>query len=147
MRRVLPPDWFLVAVLLSVILHLVVPLKRVLSFPWCAAGLVPVAAGVWLNLAADRAFKRSGTVVSPFETPFRLVTGGVFRISRHPMYLGMVLILLGVALLLGSVTPFAVPVMFGLLVERLFVGQEEQTLQRQFADDYLRYRRRVRKWI
>ena len=78
-------------------LALFLPVADVLSWPWRALGVVAIAAGVWLNLAADRAFKARGTTVKPFERSSVLLTDGVFRITRNPMYLGMILILVGVA--------------------------------------------------
>ena len=101
-KRVLPPTYFLASLALMAALAFAVPVAPLLAWPWRAAGVVPIAAGVWLNLAADRAFKERGTTVKPFERSSALVTGGAFRLTRNPMYLGMVLILIGVALLLGA---------------------------------------------
>lgn len=67
--------------------------------------MFPLIFGVALNISADRMFKQHKTTVKPFEESTSLVTDGVFRFSRNPMYLGMVLILSGVVLLAGSTTP------------------------------------------
>jgi steroid 5-alpha reductase family enzyme len=80
--------------------------------------------GVSLNLMADAVFKREQTTVKPFEKSTALVVTGVFQISRHPMYLGMVLILLGIAILMGTLTPLIVVVIFGILMELVFVRAE-----------------------
>ena len=63
------------------------------------------------------------------------------------MYLGMVAILLGVALLVGSLITFLVPLCFGVLMEVLFVPVEERNLEGVFGEEYLDYKRRVRRWI
>ena len=63
--------------------------------------MVPLALGIALNLAADNSFKRYKTTVKPVENSTVLITAGVFRLSRHPMYLGFVLILVGITLLMG----------------------------------------------
>jgi protein-S-isoprenylcysteine O-methyltransferase Ste14 len=68
---------------------------------------------------ADAVFKREQTTVKPFEKSTALVVTGVFQISRHPMYLGMVLILLGIAILMGTLTPLIVVVIFGILMDVL----------------------------
>ena len=102
------------------------PLAPLFAWPWRALGVVPIAAGVWLNLAADRAFKERRTTVKPFERSSALVTDGVFEISRNPMYLGMVLILVGVALLLGALSPFLVTAGFAAIVETRFIPVEER---------------------
>ena len=146
-RSVHPPGWFLAALMLQVVLHLALPVSRVMGFPWQLTGLTPVFLGVWLDLSADKRFKRRRTTVKPTELPSFLITDGPFRLSRHPMYLGMVLILLGIALLLGTLSPLVVPVAFGILIDRLDMVSEEIVLERRFGEDYRVYRRRVRRWI
>jgi len=147
MRKVLPPTYFLAAILLAAVLHFVLPVREVVGSFWRLLGMVPLAVGIFLNLAADRAFKKYGTTVKPFEESNVLVTEGVFRVSRHPMYLGMVLILLGAAVLLGSVTPFAVVAVLAVVFDRVFIAPEERMLEEAFAERFREYRKRVRRWI
>jgi protein-S-isoprenylcysteine O-methyltransferase Ste14 len=77
----------------------------------CLASL-PLATGIALNLVADAALKKHGTTVKPFEESSALVTTGAYGICRHPMYLGFALILVGLALLMGSLGPFVVVPLF-----------------------------------
>jgi protein-S-isoprenylcysteine O-methyltransferase Ste14 len=147
MKKVLPPTYFLLAIALAVVLHLLVPVRQLLTFPWRLLGLFPLAIGIVLNLLADQAFKKNNTTVKPFERSNILVTGGVFGISRNPMYLGMVLILLAVALLLGSATPFVVAFLFWAVLQYVFVVDEERMLEDTFGDRFRQYRQRVRRWI
>jgi hypothetical protein len=105
-KPLLPPTYFLASIIVMVGLDILLPGARVLSFPLTLAGLAPMIVGGALNVAADRAFKRNKTTVKPFEVSTSLVTEGVFRVSRNPMYLGMILILLGIALLLGALYAF-----------------------------------------
>jgi protein-S-isoprenylcysteine O-methyltransferase Ste14 len=111
------------------------------------SGLIAIAVGVWLNLAADRAFKSHKTTVKPFEISQTLLTDGVFRITRNPMYLGMVLILLGVAMLLGTLSPFLICVAFAVLIHVRFILVEEQMLAERFGRQWEDYRDRTRRWI
>lgn len=85
--------------------------------------------------------------MKPFEESSALVTGGVFRVARNPMYLGMALIVLGAALLLGSATPLAVVILLALLLDRAFISPEERMLADTFGDQFQEYRGRVRRWI
>ena len=85
--------------------------------------------------------------MKPDAMPAELVTSGPFRISRQPMLLGMVSILLGVALVLGSVVPFVFPVLFLIAMGVMFVSLEERNLESAFGDRYLRYRKKVKRWI
>jgi protein-S-isoprenylcysteine O-methyltransferase Ste14 len=119
----------------------------VISRLWNLAGMAPIAFGVWINLAADRAIHRAGTTVKPFGTPTALITDGVYGISRHPMYLGFTAILIGVAVLLAVLTPFLVVVVFVLLMEAAFIKVEEHNLEHAFGRVWLEYRRKVRRWI
>ncbi|HUT19917.1 MAG TPA: isoprenylcysteine carboxylmethyltransferase family protein [Anaerolineae bacterium] len=146
-KAVLPPTYLLVALVLMALLHLLIPLVRFVSPPWNLLGIIPLACGIALNLFADSAFHQAETTVKPFETPSVLVTTGVFRISRNPMYLGYVLILIGVGLLLRSLTPFAVIPVFGLLMDRVSIQAEEQVLQGTFGAAWQSYAGQVRRWI
>ncbi|MBN2438533.1 MAG: isoprenylcysteine carboxylmethyltransferase family protein [Deltaproteobacteria bacterium] len=147
MKKPSPLTCFLLGIVLSVALHCLLPLQRVIAFPWRLAGLVPLLAGIVLNLLADQALKQHGTTVKPFEKSSAFVTDGVFRISRNPMYLGMTLVLLGIALLLGSLTPLAVVILVPILFDRVFISPEEKMLEQTFGDPFREYRKRVRKWI
>ena len=130
-----------------VVLHFLLPLHQILYFPWCLLGLAPLVIGIMLNLLADQAFKKHNTTVKPFEESSALITDGVFKITRNPMYLGMILILLGVAMLLGSAAPFVVILVLAALLDLVFIAPEEQNLDVTFGDRFREYRRRVRKWI
>ena len=63
------------------------------------------------------------------------------------MYLGYLLILLGVALIVRSVTPYAVILVFAVLMDRVFIRVEEQMLEKQFGQDWLEYAQEVRRWV
>jgi protein-S-isoprenylcysteine O-methyltransferase Ste14 len=100
-----------------------------------------------MNLWADALFKKRNTSVKPHELPNSLEVSGPFRISRHPMYLGMAAILVGLAVLLGSLITFAVPVLFILVMELLFIPMEDRNLEQAFGAEYQAYKKRVRRWI
>lgn len=147
MKKTLPPVYFLGAIIVEVLLHFLLPLHQFLVFPWRLLGLVFLVIGIVLNALADQTFKKHETTVKPFEESTALVTGGVFNISRNPMYLGMTLILLGLGALLGSATPFAIVPVFTVLLDRVFIVQEEKMLVDTFGDQFRQYRNQVRRWI
>jgi protein-S-isoprenylcysteine O-methyltransferase Ste14 len=146
-KKLLPPSYLFFSLLIMIGLHFVLPLLEVIHYPWSLSGLLPLLFGIVLNLIADQAFKRAGTTVKPFEESSALITGGVFHLSRHPMYLGMVLILLGVAMLMGTLTPFFVIPVFTLLIQNRFIAVEERMLEARFGADWVDYKARVRQWI
>jgi len=130
----LPPVLFFAALALVVGLHLLVPVVQLFTWPLrVAAGGVLLAAGIALNLWADSLFKRVGTSVKPFEPTTALIVGGPFAFSRHPMYLGMVLILIGSALALGSLSPWVVVPVFVSQITRRFIVAEEAKLRLHLA--------------
>ena len=96
---------------------------------------------------ADNLFKKVGTEVNSFDKPTILVTEGLFRISRHPMYLGFVVLLIGVAIMLGSLTGFLAPVAMFITLATIFIPFEEKGCEETFGQAYLDYKRRVRCWL
>jgi protein-S-isoprenylcysteine O-methyltransferase Ste14 len=142
----MPPVYFFIFFLLAPILHYLIPVAEVIPpMPWL--GAVLIALGIFLNLWADSLFKKIGTTVRPDERPAALLVSGPFRISRHPMYLGMVGILLGAAVLLRSLTPLISPLLFFLTMEQKFIPLEEAKMEKQFGKEYGEYKTRVRRWI
>lgn len=146
-RGLLPPALLLIALVAMIGLHLVLPLVTLLSGPWRWLGAIPIGAGLTLNLQADGLFKRAGTTVKPFGTTSALVAEGPFALSRNPMYLGMVVLLIGVAIGMGSVTPWVVIPIFVWRIRKDFVLPEERKLRAAFGEEYEAYAGRVRRWI
>lgn len=146
-NKVLPPSCLFIALATMVLLHFFIPVYRLIPYPWNAAGLVLLAVGIALNISADRTFTAHGTTVKPFEESSTLVTSGVFSYSRNPMYLGMVLMLTGVAVLLGAASPFIIIPVFAITLNRLFITAEESMLAKRFPDTWKQYSSRVRRWL
>jgi protein-S-isoprenylcysteine O-methyltransferase Ste14 len=146
-RRVLPPTYLLVALLVMVALHFGLPVTKIIPSLWNLVGIIPIICGIALNLVADGSFKQVETTVKPFQESTTLVTTGAYGISRHPMYLGYVLILLGVAVMLRSLTPFIVVPVFVALMEIVFMRVEERMLEGTFGEEWIEYRSKVRRWI
>jgi len=146
-KPILPPVYFLISIAAMALLDFLGTIFDFARYPWNLLGLVPLVFGVALNLIADAAFKKAHTTVKPFKTSTALVTTGVFRFSRHPMYLGMVLILLGIAILMGSFSPLIVIIIFAVLMELVFVRTEEKMLEQNFGSAWTDYQSRVRKWV
>jgi protein-S-isoprenylcysteine O-methyltransferase Ste14 len=143
----LPTGYLLIAMLMILLIHFILPLTRLVPIPWNLVGIIPLGFGIWINLAADKAFHRYGTTVKPFEEPNTLITSGVFSISRNPMYLGFVAILIGIALLLGTLSPYLIVIAFAILVDRMFIAVEEKNLEHKFSSVWMKYKKDVRRWI
>lgn len=146
-RGPLPPVILLAFLLLQLGLHLWLPVARVLSAPWTYAGIALIVAGLSVVVVPATAFKRADTTVIPFKESSALLTGGMYRLTRNPMYVGMVAILLGVALLCGTLSPFVAPVLFVPILNVRVIRHEEAMLEDRFGQDYRDYKRRVRRWV
>ena len=114
--------------------------------PFVWPGLALMVAGALLVLWSAGIFRRHDTTLNPQGKPSALATQGLYRWSRNPMYLGMLLGLLGLALLLGNVLQLAGPVLFAAITARQ-IRHEEAVLEQCFGADYLNYKSRVRRWF
>jgi protein-S-isoprenylcysteine O-methyltransferase Ste14 len=146
-NKLMPTHYLLFALLIMLALHFLWPVTTLVPLPWSLLGLIPLIAGVAINLQADASFHKAGTTVKPFQASTALITDGVFRITRNPMYLGFVLALMGVALGLGSVTPWIVVPLFAILMDRIFIAVEERMLETTFGQTWSEYKAKVRRWI
>lgn len=142
-----PPIYLLLALILMIVLDQIAPWVNLIASPLRYLGIVLMGVGLGPALWVNAKFKRAGTTIKPFEESSTLVVEGPFRLSRNPIYLGMVIFLLGLAILLGSLTPFLVVTAFAILIDRRFIRVEEAMLSRTFGAPYDDYRRRVRRWL
>jgi protein-S-isoprenylcysteine O-methyltransferase Ste14 len=145
--NILPPTYFFIYLVVSVILVLLFPSFKVIYPPYTYLGVPLILSGIWLTLWVDWLLKKEKTTVKPQERPTALITKGIFRISRHPMYLGFVLLLLGLAVFLGNLMVFFAPLAMLITLEKVFVSVEEKKLEEEFEEQYKNYKRRVRKWL
>ena len=142
-----PPVYVIVALLAMGVFHVGFPIARFLPPPYHYAGLVLMVLGLALMLWGALHFRRARTAIIPFQPVSALVTSGPYRYTRNPMYLGMAGFLLGVAVLLGTVTPFIVlPAFVGLIRER-FILAEEAMLEEAFGRRYIDYKHTVARWL
>ena len=113
------------------------------------AAFIGVAA-VAITAAGIGLFNRVGTTVSPFtpEESSVLVTGGIYRYTRNPMYVGMVGILIAVAVGLGDAVPLLVgPALYVMIITKLQILPEERMLRDIFGEEYVAYCKQTRRWI
>ena len=146
-QKLLPPVWFLLSIILMVTLHLWLPVKQLFIYPLNYLGLLGIVAGVFLIMFCAYIFKSKETTIIPFQESSYLLTEGIFNYSRNPIYLGMMISLLGLWLFLGSLTPILVIPAFIWLIQEKFIKQEEAMLKDKFGDEYQAYIATVRRWI
>jgi protein-S-isoprenylcysteine O-methyltransferase Ste14 len=141
----MPPRFFLLFGLAGAALHYALGGPVVLRLPWLGAALA--AAGFGVMAWGARAFSAAGTTIKPFEKSSVVVTEGPYRFTRNPMYLGMVGMLGGLALALGTLGPWVAVVALGVLLQARFIRNEERALVASLGEPYERYRRSVRRWL
>lgn len=111
-----------------------------------AAILLAAAAAVVL-LDALRRFRRAGTRVEPWQTSTAMVTGGVYRRSRNPIYLAMAMAYLAVALAANGIFALLLLVPALVVIDVGVVRREERYLEARFGEPYFRYKMAVRRWV
>jgi protein-S-isoprenylcysteine O-methyltransferase Ste14 len=117
-----------------------------LQRPLCLALAV---GGLSCELLPALRFLRARTTVNPLRPQHasQLVTGGLNRYSRNPMYLGQLMLLVAWAVFLGHVLSAGLPLLFALYITRFQILPEERALEARFGDYYANYRARVRRWL
>jgi protein-S-isoprenylcysteine O-methyltransferase Ste14 len=111
--------------------------------------LVTFGLAVTIVVTAVISFRRARTTVDPFhpETASNIVTTGIYRVTRNPMYLGFLLALIALAVFLGNAVSVVLPLIFVLYMNRFQIEPEERALLARFGAPYDAYLRSVRRWI
>lgn len=152
-----PPLLYLGALLLSLFVEWLLGIRG--AGPWRLAGLgfpttlrvpgglIVGAMGVALMIAGAGLFVKLGTNVRPDRPSSRLVTSGIYRFTRNPMYLGMSLFYLGLALLFDSIIAIVLLPVIIVIIRTQVIAREERYLDVKFGADYRAYKTRVRRWL
>ena len=114
---------------------------------WVYLGLLPMVAGIAIAVQGSRQFAAAETNIIPLTESTTLVTDGVFAFSRNPMYLGMTLLLTGLAFIADNALAWLVVVAFWLIIQFAFIRREESLMADTFGDAYIEYKGRVRRWF
>ena len=113
------------------------------------AALVFAIAGVGIGILGVIGFRHARTTANPMkpEAASSLVTSGVYRFTRNPMYLGLCLVLVAWALFLSSPSAFLGPILFIFYINRFQIAPEETALSAIFEEEFAAYKAKVRRWI
>lgn len=144
-----PPLAFALAALIMWLLSKTLPPVAAVFETRLTVALGIAAIGGFISVAGARAFRRARTTTNPLQPhqASALVTEGIYRVTRNPMYVGLMLVLIAWAVVLGSPVSLAGPVAFVVYMNRFQIGPEEVALAAKFGDEFERYRARVRRWI
>lgn len=147
--RLPPPLVYLGAVVGGGLLHVfVLPLRLPLGTPLRIAGALLLGAlGLGLAAAAIGLFRKSGQDPTPWKPTPEIVSTGVYRVTRNPMYVGLALVQTAIAIgWANGWILLAVPAVL-LTIWATAIRHEEEYLERKFGESYLAYKRSVRRWL
>ena len=147
MYKYVPGSTLAASIITAVVLHYFFPVTTIIPFPYNLLGLVIVGFGVYLAFQSVRLLISHNTTFEASGNPSSLVTKYPYNYTRNPIYLGMLLIALGTATILSSLSAFIAPILFFLVVNTIIMPFEENRLQKIFGSEYERYKGSVRRWL
>lgn len=148
MRKIILPPILLLACLIGMIaLKKIGYATPVIASTFKSAGFLIIAVGIALPVWSAQIFKRIETNIIPYKSPDKIVTEGPFKFSRNPMYLGMLLVLVGTAVRLGTAESLVFVVLFYSVANWWYIPFEEVKMKNVFGDQFTDYAERVRRWI
>lgn len=110
-------------------------------------GLLLAVGGVGVSFYAAALFAGRETTKNPYGEPAQFVSVMPYTFTRNPMYVGLTALLLGFAVFFASPVMLLAPIVFAVVIDRMVIPREEQTMERTFGESYLDYKRRVRRWL
>jgi len=147
--KIPPPVYALSIGLLMWFLNKYIPVAHFIDSPWNRVGIAIIIVAGSFDLWSLLLFLKKHTTANPMkpENTTGLVTKGLYRYTRNPMYVGLLIILTGYAIWLGSLTPFLVLPLFYWLITEMQIKPEERVLIKKFGEDYQTYKNSVRRWL
>ncbi|MBA7511575.1 hypothetical protein ES705_03571 [subsurface metagenome] len=142
----IPPLYLLLSVLLIISFYFIFPGLNIVPRPYNLGGIILMFLGFIIVGKAKDLFKKFVTPTS-FEKSTFLIAEGIFNYSRNPMYLGMVLFLTGFSICFGNIISLVIPFIFLSIMAYVFIPYEEKKMKITFGNDYLDYKRKVRRWF
>lgn len=123
------------------------PLSLPSSFVFTIIGIVVILTGLAIIFSASRTFKKADTRIEPWKPTSRIVSQGVFAYSRNPIYVAFCLASIGIGFVAGSVWVLMSFVPTAITIYFFAIKKEEAYLERKFGDEYLNYKKNVRRWL
>lgn len=143
-----PPLIFLGGLMLGGLLWWFLPQKSLLPFGWnLVVGILLVASGLTTIVTAIVQMRRAETNVEPWKPTTKILDTGLYGISRNPIYVAMSAAYIGIAFIFNSFWLLPPLILVLLLIHYGVILREEKYLERKFADEYLNYKNRVRRWL
>lgn len=144
MKITYPPVILLSALIAQTILYFTFPMLINLSI---LLGVFIILTGIFLVYSSLKKLSKMETTFIPDGQPNKLVIDGPFRVSRNPIYLGMLFILLGAAISLQSFSGLLIAFIFFLIINFTWIKHEEEKLDTTFNEEWKEYSEKTRRWL
>ncbi|NOQ94961.1 MAG: DUF1295 domain-containing protein [Methylophaga sp.] len=147
--RIPPPIYMLMMAGLMWLLSHFLPIAQIVTAPWNQFGFLMMFIALFTDGVSLIQFFRVHTSINPLhpEKANTLVVTGMYRLTRNPMYLGLLLLLIGWAMVLGSASSFIVLPLFVVILTVQQIIPEEEVLEQKFGQQYRDYKQSVRRWL
>ncbi|WP_421909479.1 methyltransferase family protein [Methanolacinia petrolearia] len=142
------PNYFYLALILTALPGCLFPQFNIITYPFNLPGFIVVAIGVLVTYVSWKVFIDHGTSESYRKDATCLVSDGLYAYSRNPMYIGMILIVLGLWIyMMMNLLALAGPVSLFLVLNFRFIPYEESVMSGQFGEEFTAYMKKVRRWL
>lgn len=142
----IPPVFLLLSIGIIPICYFFVEDCNIINFPLNLLGILFIIIAISITGKTRDLFKKHKTTLN-IEKSSSMITEGPFARTRNPMYIGMILLLTGLACLSGNVLALLSPLAFFVCISIFFIPKEEKLMLEVFGKDYLEYKQKVRRWI
>jgi protein-S-isoprenylcysteine O-methyltransferase Ste14 len=145
--KIHPPILMLIHIIIALLLGKVISLPVNVSSVVRDVGLGLAGLGFLIGILAFNEFRKARTTLDPHGSVKNIVSSGVYRFTRNPIYLGMVCMLIGFPLAFGNVWGIPLVGAFIPLMNKLVIEHEEAYLEKKFGETYTSFKSRVRRWL
>ena len=147
MKKLIPPYLFLISLLLMLLLRIIFPAYIFIKNPWNYLGILIFVTGFSITYFISKSFTEKKANIQTFGKPGALITNGLYKYTRNPIYFGFLISLAGFGVLLSCLSAFIMPLIFFLAADNWYIKFEERNMEKEFGEDYLNYKNKVRRWI
>ena len=145
--RIKPPHIAITLLLVAWLLDHFFPQFRFIFGAFRYIGILIFIFGLSITFSSFYLFKKNKTPILPGQKPTFMVAAGPYKLTRNPMYLGVALALLGISVYIENLLSLMSPVIFFLIMNYIYIPFEEKLMEQIFGQQYLNYKKKVRRWI
>jgi protein-S-isoprenylcysteine O-methyltransferase Ste14 len=145
-KLLIPPVFVLISLILIITFYFKLPAYNCVPYPLNLCGTIFICVGFMIMAIASRLFRKHKTTLT-FDKSTHLVTEGIYSRTRNPIYLGMFIMLIGIGICFGNLFSIIMPFGFIIIIRLMIIPKEEKLMFEAFGQDYLDYKKKVRRWI